>query len=543
MTVKSDCDPDRQWELAHNGSVEFDSDIVGPGVIGSFIASSVTGLIALIVAFMTYSIPSGFLNGVDGVAARVLRRGFASLRRRLHLADVTKTVDDETCEDRLQAFRTFILSTTDQVLASDLAMLIATFARQIEITLYSVDVVIALGCLACTVHLAMMPLVIDYQRKHHVTKALRSILMLASAIMLVTLLVLQFSDTWQNDTHVYFCCAVRDLQLDVWSDPVGFATRLLVPVVIILGYCEVFMLLYCSDDESAPRKWIDRVNHWTTSLQTISYDARRKWLRYAPRKAAEEIRSFRTQRYYAIFYAEVWAFHECHGSFLWRILWLLSANVYGVTSVLVARSNTRGMPGDRDKMGYGQIVPLVLLVVPLLAAIQGVCDYRDGIQKKRESRPVTKQDKTHESNVAQSMHKAPTPEETTPGIVTSPTLPLPKDSPNQKPRKDTDGTLWQWAYGDKEFSTRPFTRGFVYAHTVFTLAFAVAFGWGVAAGPPEAVWALSAVMLAISARRIAGFIYFAAFARWYREEITELENASNASVDAQGKVSTGKDTN
>jgi hypothetical protein len=69
------------------------------------------------------------------------------------------------------------------------------------------------------------------------------------------------------------------------------------------------------------------------------------------------------------------------------------------------------------------------------------------------------------------------------------------------------------------------------------LAFAVAFGWGLAAGPPEAVWALGAVMQAITARRIIGFIYFAIFARWYRDEIAELENALD--TDAQGKAGMG----
>jgi hypothetical protein len=323
-------------------------------------------------AFMTYSIPTEFLNDIDRAAVRVLRRAFASLRTRLHWPNATETVDDEAREDRLQAFQTFMLSMTDQVLASDLAILIATFARHVDITLYSVDVVIALGCLACTVHLAMVPLLIDHLRKHHVTKVSRSILMLAGAIMLVTLLVLRLSDTWRNNTHIYLRCAVRDLQLDVWYDPIGFATRLLVPVVILLGYCEVTMLLYCSGEDSAPTNWLDRLNRWNAYLPNTSSRSRAQWLQYAPRKAAQNITSLRAQRLYAICYAEVWAFHACQGSFLWTILWLLSANVYGVTSVFVARSKTAGISGDRDQMGYGQIVPLVLLVLPVLAAIQGV---------------------------------------------------------------------------------------------------------------------------------------------------------------------------
>jgi hypothetical protein len=132
------------------------------------------------------------------------------------------------------------------------------------------------------------------------------------------------------------------------------------------------MLLYCNEEGSPPTNWLDRLNRWNENLATKSSGYREQWLRLAPRKAAQKITSLRTQRLYAIRYAEVWAFHAGQGSFLWNILWLLSANVYGVTSVLVARSSTSGISGDRDKMGYGQIVPLVLLVLPLLAAIQGV---------------------------------------------------------------------------------------------------------------------------------------------------------------------------
>jgi hypothetical protein len=168
-------------------------------------------LLALIVAFLTYSIPRGFLNDIDRAVVHVLRRAFASLGTRLNWPDATATLQDEALEDRLQAFQTFLLSITDQVLASHLAILIATFARHVDITLYSVNVVIALGCLACAVHLALMPLLIDHLRKHHVTKASRSILMLAGAFMLVTLLVFKLSATWQDNTHIFFRCAVRDL--------------------------------------------------------------------------------------------------------------------------------------------------------------------------------------------------------------------------------------------------------------------------------------------------------------------------------------------
>ncbi|KAL3451756.1 hypothetical protein BJX65DRAFT_304340 [Aspergillus insuetus] len=240
-------------------------------------------------------------------------------------------------------------------------------------------------------------------------------------------------------------------------------------------------------------------------------------------------------------------------------------------------------------MGYGQIVPLVLMILPVLAAIQGVYDYYDRIQRQK---PLAEPDQGPGSHITQDTHgssnslsgmtevdvhasdetissSTPTaesqlrppspspshvpqeaatptpspvpslqpPEESIPSIFTASTLPLTEDSPTNTPTEGIDRSLWHWAPGDAEFSRRPFAENFVCGHIIIMLAFAVAFGWGLAAGPPEAVWTLSAIMLTITARRIAGSIYFAAFSRWYWDEIAEFDNASDA--DAQGKAGMG----
>ncbi|KAL3459019.1 hypothetical protein BJX64DRAFT_265607 [Aspergillus heterothallicus] len=481
--MASNCDSYYQRAQAENGSVELDADIVGPGVIASFIASSVTALFAVIVAFITYSIPTDQLNEIDDIIVPALRRVFSSIRSKLHWPNASKTNADEARADRLPAFQTFMLSITDQVLASHIAILIATFARHSDITLYSVNVVVALGCLAATVHLAMMGLLAENMRRHHIMKASRSLLMVASAVMLITLLVLQISDTWRDRTHIYFACAVRRLQVDVWYDPIGFATRLLVPLVIFFGYADLVLYLYSSQDPEKAN-WLGRIQRWYLELQLRAIDNRRKWLRVAPRKALEAKKSLRAQRLYALRYAESCAFHECQGSFLWWIIWLLSANVYGITAVFVERSHTYGISGDRDEMGYGQIVPLVLLVLPVLAAVQGVYDYNDRIKStngdlipttpssgssitdsttntslpsissateigspdeielsalpadKIPSRPITA------SSLPQDAPCAPaTRDENAPGIFASPTLPYPES----EPAEGIDRHLWEWA--------------------------------------------------------------------------------------------------
>ncbi|KAL5343895.1 hypothetical protein BJX70DRAFT_2467 [Aspergillus crustosus] len=408
--MQINCDPDSQWESAYSGDVEFDSDIVGPGVIASFIAAALTALLTLLAGFTTCSIPPELINDADGIVARALRSGFTSLRTFLHIPSFSQTDGAEAHEDRLRAFQTFLLSVSDQVLASELAILIAAYIGHADITLYSVNVVIALGCLASTVHLAMMPLLVRHIRSHNVIKASRSLTIVAVAVMLVVLLIFQLSDTWRDKTHIYFQCAFDDYQLDVPLNWAVYATQLLVAAILLYGNYEVIRLLYSrkktyTADEGAvdptpvsnpgpttttpsrkPRIHLSSLHNELTSIQDHSHRStlRRAWARHQARNAAQHPKMTpRRQRLYALRLAESLAFHECQESFLWRILWLLAGNIYGITEVFQTRSDTEGISGDRDKMGYGQIVPLVLLILPAFAAVQSVYDYRDSIRGKK----------------------------------------------------------------------------------------------------------------------------------------------------------------
>lgn len=69
---------------------------------------------------------------------------------------------------------------------------------------------------------------------------------------------------------------------------------------------------------------------------------------------------------------ETWAFEECQDSYAWKILWLLSANTYGITSVFEARADSDGMSGNPNELGFGQIVPLALLLLPVISATQSI---------------------------------------------------------------------------------------------------------------------------------------------------------------------------
>ncbi|KAL4964473.1 uncharacterized protein BDV14DRAFT_174633 [Aspergillus stella-maris] len=570
-----DCSSAHQWKLAYNGSVEFDADIVGPGVIASFISAALTAVITLFFAFITYSVPEELTNDVDEIVARALRAEFTFIRTVLHLPSISKTDGVEAREDRLKAFQTFMLSVSDQVLASEMAILIATFARYSDITLYSVNVVVALGCLASTVHLAMMPLLVRQMHEHHVIKASRTISMVIAAILLVVLLILQLSNTWFDGTHVYF------------------------------HTYEVIRLLYSSDNATrnsheTPRH-LTKATKPTTRRQRISRaiqelqemrrysrqsQIRDLWARHRANRVIKANLSARGQKNNAILVAETWTFYECQESFLWRILWLISGNIYGITDVFQSRSDSIGISGDRDTMGYGQIVPLVLLILPVFSAIQSIYDYRDQIKVLRQRKKGSEEDSDNSStsasgsealvnnntdtNTAQESPADPLRIDTWPNpgelsrstttatdfqppsvatrrnqilpsdrssinehiirVHTSPTMDPPDTTDqNAQIHTDIDSSLQQWAQSDK-YQEFPFARVASYMHAMLMLVFVVLLGWSMPAGPAVLTIILLGLLMIISVRRLFGVFFFLVFARRYAHDVTTQRQQSSGSA-------------
>lgn len=96
-----------------------------------------------------------------------------------------------------------------------------------------------------------------------------------------------------------------------------------------------------------------------------------KWFRFkALSILTSDITSTRKVRLLVTLAAETWTFHQCRGSFVWRLFWLWSGNVYGIVTIFVSRAVTTGMSGNPNNMGFGQIVPLALLALPILVAME-----------------------------------------------------------------------------------------------------------------------------------------------------------------------------
>ncbi|CAM1500759.1 Fc.00g099210.m01.CDS01 [Cosmosporella sp. VM-42] len=607
------CSPSALEALIERNAVPFDADIAGLGVLIGFLFTAVLAFDILIVAYATYSIPLRLINEVDAVMARVLRKWWRYIRDKLHLSRLQgRTMGTDKRDDRIKTFTTFLLSLSDQILVSEVAILVAAFVGFREITVYSINIIIALGCLASTVHLATLPLLIERLTKHKNAKAMRVIIMVIGSGMLIFFLIIQLSSSWYES--VYLQCGVMDFSIDVTVD---FFVNLTVPVGVLYGTVDVITLLYSRLEDDGYREQEDRLrerradgedegrirthdedrddrlrgrdhvpdgqeqparcdhqrngetercesqdteievrqdtnrdqrrdavrgrdevielrqlrsvdierrlsvsreqsrtaspsppqaqdgtenqnergkrdpagkgsgelkNFYNRWKQADRSDLSRQWLRLRASEILQARISVSSQRRYVIRLAEDWAFHECQGSFMWRMLWLWSGNVYGIAAVFTAQSETTGMSGNPYKMGFGQIVPLALLLLPMFAAVQSLADYWEEIRNYVQNTEQSKTSAEDRILLTGSAHR------------------------NNHP------SLLKWSEGETPTSCGE-ARKAIFLHTGFMALFATAFGLFLAVdfAPAGVSTGLFFVMLLIEVRKLGGACHLFVF--------------------------------
>lgn len=350
-----------------------------------------------------------------------------------------------------------MLSASDQILVSQLAILIAALMAYRSLTIYSADIILALAFLASTVHLSSFNFLAEELRQRPRITAIRIFLIWCASLMLSAGLILQISDHWR--AHIFVACAAKDIKITR-----GLSQEVLnfVPVLYVFGEtCVVTWRL--SGQPSRDRRetqvaevgGTEKNESETLSARTQLYskmpssptdieldpldgssDRRRSvetsleetpditfstptdpqeehedkpsttppsgevpqpslWIslwRYGGISASEKSKHL-TKRLKEMasdlqprvphgspwrlgvahwFLATWWASAECTASFMANILGLLFGTIYGVGSVFAARDALRNMKIDKNEMGFGQIIPIAMLILPIMAAMQSI---------------------------------------------------------------------------------------------------------------------------------------------------------------------------
>ncbi|KAF5646555.1 hypothetical protein F25303_5366 [Fusarium sp. NRRL 25303] len=345
-----DCSPKSLQSLVSDGDVEFDADIAGPGVLAAFLITSLIALTTLILAFLTISVPARLLNSGVAVIATGVRRTYHRLRAKFPKTKRTKVVHSRA--ERTHAFMSFMIAISDQILVSRASVLIAALIIHDDITIYSANIVITLGCLASTVHLGSFPFYIDRIKDHSSAKLIRVLAMVTGSGMLVFLLVIQLSYTWDMESHVYFICTLQDYQM---NDEMGGEDY----ISIFIG---MFVPLTPGDEKpngsgTQSESIVPRQNRSNLNAQQLQDNG------------GIELQMLRTLEHQA----STENYVDPSGI-------AIESNVYGIITIFTSRAVTTGMSGNPNEMGFGQVVPLTLLALPIFAAMEGHADYKQKLK-------------------------------------------------------------------------------------------------------------------------------------------------------------------
>lgn len=405
--------------------IESDIDVAGIGVLISFGATAVITFITIVLGYLTDSLPESTLTELDrackydpasyrlGAMLSLICVVIAQLQRRprenagasgtlLQHAKATITgfvfpevaihnQKPDTAEKRKRdrarrskGLERFILALSDQQLVTGLAILIAGYTDRCSRSIYHFRIISALGWFSSTTHLSTVAVLRAYLIDNPRVRNWRAVAMVA----IFGLLVVSQAGTF----------SIQDSSLPVQCVYNSFAPYGLNPITTIALAWVIFFLcviytnrirrLYTLDPDWGVQGWILEVvtrplirknnvhnlekivvtsSTLTRAEQGTTYrklQQRRRWWRYC--NSWVKHRSTISRRMLAFWFLS----QEMRRSFLSEILTTLFGVGYGFLQLFATRNLVpkAGLSGDQNTISFGQLVPLLLIALPLLGA-------------------------------------------------------------------------------------------------------------------------------------------------------------------------------
>ncbi|KAF5245916.1 hypothetical protein FAUST_1503 [Fusarium austroamericanum] len=380
-----DCDPEKLKKLVEDKKVEFDADIAGLGL-----------------SSQPQSLRSSYC------IRRLCHRPLGGSSTPNHAKEV------DIRNERIASYKAFLHSANDQLLVSLVAIMIGAVITSSKITIYSSNIVIAIGCLALAVYLGCVPFYMDRLRDHKIAMIVRILAILSGVVMLLFMLSLRLSDTWNMKTHVYLKCAMKDYILNGWV-LLRRSTTVILYLAVLYGACEVVWVLYKQQSPDIGSGGRPPQGQQGTSLATEIVQQSRHNPEIEMQQTLQvpnrllEYRSGNSGLNLSTIEREVLAVYEIMVRNLTDDTGRLAniQNNYNQSAVTLFEPNTVpmtfreiwrktraeqrsallnkffqlvGMGKIRDHWGFGQIVAIALLILPLFAAMESRADYKRRIK-------------------------------------------------------------------------------------------------------------------------------------------------------------------
>ena len=285
---------------------------------------------------------------------------------------------------RSKGLERFLLALSDQQLVTGLAVLIAGYTNRCSRSLYHFDIIAALGWFSSTTHLSTLAVLRAYMVDHPQVRNWRAIAMLGVFSLLA---ISQIGTYSTQSNYLPVQCAFESFA----PYGLGFLNIIELTIVLIflaLSYTDRIRRLYTFDPDWSIMNYLLEVlarrlikNNDVRNLecmviassaqskaeQGLTYrrlQQRRRWWKFCRTWAKK--RPGLGRRVAEIAYL----IQEMQKSFLSEILTLLFGVSYGIAQVITNRNDTprAGITGDQNAMTFGQLVPLLLIALPVLAA-------------------------------------------------------------------------------------------------------------------------------------------------------------------------------
>lgn len=286
-----------------------------------------------------------------------------------------------TRRQREEVVKRFILTLSDQQLATGLAILIAAVANQCTLSVWEFQLAFALAWFSSTTHMATLDCLQEYFLQHGAVRNWRVFGMIAVLILLMYSVVMSMASV---DNTIPIQCTLYFFGQKGYRDaaPLDISTILSASLTLVLLTWQYLVRIHRSYRkteyeptflESATFRL--RTRHYRSSfnpskieLKLMIEEAVRERISYRRRRGLEHIRNSKgLLRHWLIAYRASETYSE---SFLSLGPMLIFMIAFGFTQLYLGRWHSRTPLEIDTSMGVGQITPLVLLILPVLVAAE-----------------------------------------------------------------------------------------------------------------------------------------------------------------------------
>lgn len=333
----------------------------------SFAASSFLTILAILVAYFGQALrPDRYSQLDEAIITGLGRRSKAS---------------NEVRKQRIAAFESFIKALSDQQLFTSLALTVAIYLLRYgvngldaQVSAYSYCLAVNIALLSCFVHLSAVTILRDHLEKFKRLRNVRIFIMLITIGCLIPQLVL----TQLIDASLTLQCALDPDEFYlylVWTDNTYGQTIFLATLSIILiiawSYLRRLLELLSPLFRQSPERLSIAALHWI--CQWPSADEQDRFDQKATAYIETQCSELPTYGGMAL-YGRVLGIviFEFRRSFIAEIIWLLFYTTFGLCQILffVFWGPDPGVSPVSFSLGFGQILPLVLLGLPVLSALE-----------------------------------------------------------------------------------------------------------------------------------------------------------------------------